>query len=53
MVPYFKNNCSSMLEFLWEVLRSPVDSPNEWKKVHNAAAFLCGFLARAIYVDFE
>lgn len=50
-----KENCSLMLEYLWEVLNSGVDeaSPNQQKKAQNGAAFLSGFLARANFVDFS
>ncbi|KAI1711814.1 RNA polymerase I specific transcription initiation factor RRN3 domain-containing protein [Ditylenchus destructor] len=45
-----KVNTEKMLRYLWEVIQAPVRSPNEWKKAHNAAAYLCGFLARASFV---
>ncbi|KAL7075209.1 hypothetical protein ACQ4LE_005582 [Meloidogyne hapla] len=48
-----KENCQRMLEFLWEVIRSPVELRGDWRKSQNAATFLCGFLARANYIDFE
>lgn len=34
-------------------MKEPINSPNEWKKAQNAAAFLCGFLARANYISFS
>lgn len=45
-------NCQKMLEFLWEVIRTPIEYGG-WRKSQNAATFLCGFLARANYIDLE
>lgn len=47
------NICNLMLEYLWDSALSVLPTPNEWKKSHNAAAFLSGILARGNYVSFE
>ncbi|KAH7730511.1 Protein C36E8.1 [Aphelenchoides avenae] len=41
-----------ILTTLWKIVVAPTRSPNEWKRSHNAAAFLGGILARANYVDY-
>jgi len=47
------NICNLMLDYLWDSALSVIPTSNEWKKSHNAAAFLSGILARANYVSFE
>jgi hypothetical protein len=42
-----------MLKMLWKLICMPVFAPNEWKRAHTAAAFLGGFLARAMYINFK
>uniref|UniRef100_A0AC34GLV1 Uncharacterized protein n=1 Tax=Panagrolaimus sp. ES5 TaxID=591445 RepID=A0AC34GLV1_9BILA len=42
-----------MLKMLWKLISMPVFAPNEWKRAHTAAAFLGGFLARAMYINFK
>ncbi|KAF7638311.1 hypothetical protein Mgra_00002284 [Meloidogyne graminicola] len=48
-----KKNCQKMLEFLWEIILLPPNLRGDRRKSQNAATFLCGFLARANYIDFE
>uniref|UniRef100_A0A915CKZ6 RNA polymerase I-specific transcription initiation factor RRN3 n=1 Tax=Ditylenchus dipsaci TaxID=166011 RepID=A0A915CKZ6_9BILA len=46
-------NSNQMLNYLWNIIRIPVRSPNEWKKTHNAASFICAFLARSSFIPME
>lgn len=46
-----EEDTNKMLTYLWEVICAPARTPNGWKKAHNAASYLCAFLARANFVS--
>lgn len=40
-----------LLKELWHLVITPVKTPNDWKRAHNAVTFMAGFLARASFVE--
>lgn len=40
-----------MFQALWRIIITPANSPNEWKKSHNAASFLSGLLGRGKFAS--
>ncbi|KAI6189897.1 hypothetical protein M3Y97_00057900 [Aphelenchoides bicaudatus] len=42
-----------LLEYLWQLILKPYKSPNDWKKMHNAVAFMAGILARGDFASID
>jgi hypothetical protein len=42
-----------LLNHLWHMVVYPSNVPNEWRKSHNAAAFMASLLARGKFVSLE
>ncbi|CAD5225179.1 unnamed protein product [Bursaphelenchus okinawaensis] len=53
MASYSRENLMKLMRVFWRVMTTPTQRPNEFKKAHNAAAFLSGILARANFVNYQ
>lgn len=53
MCSYSKENLLKLMKMLWKNVITPTQRPNEFKKTHNAVAFMGGILARAKFINFE
>lgn len=44
---------NKLLTYLWQMIITPLKTPNDWKKTHNAVMFMASLLARGKFVELE